>query len=195
MKFEVTIAANPVFPYYMQHRMDDAKLSDWEKNRGKILERPEASKEDSVRAEYHAYGEDGKYWIPAEHIVGALREASASFKSKVGTGRKSMKDEVAGGYFVAGTDGSERLVLRFDEFLVDKRSAVNQNNKARVMVIRPKFKGWSADFILVVDNESALLETVKEIVIHAGQYKGIGSYRPTKGGPFGRFVVKKFVRG
>jgi hypothetical protein len=40
---------------YMQHRMDDRKLAEWEKLRGPIIERPEVSKDDATRAEYHCY--------------------------------------------------------------------------------------------------------------------------------------------
>jgi len=102
--FRIGIEANPVFPYYMQHRMDDTKLADWEKNRGKIMERPELSKEDNLRAEYHAYRDERGYYIPTEHILGAIKIASKEFKSKTGSGRKSMKDEVAGGFFIQGDE-------------------------------------------------------------------------------------------
>ena len=40
---------------YMQHRMDDVKLGEWEKTRGLIIERDDVAKEDIVRAEYCCY--------------------------------------------------------------------------------------------------------------------------------------------
>ena len=73
---------------YMQHRMDDQKLEDWEKQRGKIIERDDVAKEDVVRAEFHAY-KNGKYFLPAEHIRSSLINAGAYMKSKVGNSKKS----------------------------------------------------------------------------------------------------------
>jgi hypothetical protein len=53
---------------YMQHRMDDQKLEQWEKLRGPIHELPSASHEDSIRAEYHCYrNSNGKCFIPSDH--------------------------------------------------------------------------------------------------------------------------------
>ena len=52
LKFLVNVKAAPVFPYYMQHRMDDQKLDEWEKNRGLIIENKDVNKKDSIRAEF-----------------------------------------------------------------------------------------------------------------------------------------------
>lgn len=70
---------------------------------------------------------------------------------------------------------------------IDKRSAVNRNIKARVMVIRPKWTQWDAEFELIVDNETLTTEMITELITVTGNYVGIGSYRPTNNGYFGRF--------
>lgn len=168
---------------YMQHRMDDLTLDQWEKSRGKIIERPDIAKEDQLRAEFHMYrDEEGKPFIPAEHLRGAMIKAGGFVKSKVGNAKKSMKNVVAGMFYVF----PERLSLH-DKWVVDKRSAVNQNNKARVICIRPKWEQWNTKFELHIDNDTITDETVKEILMYAGQYCGIGSFRPTNNGLFGRF--------
>jgi hypothetical protein len=41
-------------------------------------------------------------------------------------------------------------------------------------------------------NDTITTETVKQIVEHAGDYVGIGSFRPTNNGMFGRFEIKEF---
>lgn len=172
---------------YMQHRMDDAKLEEWEKNRKLIIERPDISKEDMIRALYHAYiDENNKFFIPADHIKGALIGAGALVKSKVGNAKKSMKNIVAGMFFIE----PDRIELS-GEMSIDKRSAVNRNIKARVICIRPKWNNWSASFILAVDNDTITEETIKELFYNAGQYIGIGSFRPTNNGSFGRFQTEK----
>jgi hypothetical protein len=181
-KFNVKIEG--VTPY-LQHRMDDQKLEQWEKNRQLIIERPEVSQEDAKRAEYHCYrNADGKCFIPSEHFRGALINAGALVKSKVGNSRKSMKNIVAGMFFVTPDE-----ILMPDYDAIDKRSAVNRNIKGRVVTIRPKWSTWKVGFQLLVDNDTITLETVKEIFENAGNSIGIGSFRPTNNGMFGRFKV------
>lgn len=175
---------------YMQHRMDDQKLEDWEKNRGRIIERDDVAQEDYKRALFHAYlDEKGVPYIPCEHIRGSMINAGSYVKSKVGNSRKSMKNIVAGMFFVI----PERIMLP-SEFEIDKRSAVNKNIKARVISIRPKWNQWSAEFELHIDNDTITKETAKTILEYAGQYVGIGSFRPECNGMFGRFEIKSFVK-
>jgi len=165
--------------------MDDVKLEEWEKNRKLIIERDDVAKEDNVRAEFHSYNDKGKFFIPAEHIRGALINAGGMVKSKVGNSRKSMKNIVAGMFFVF----PEKLPIHQD-YCIDKRSAVNKNIKGRVISIRPKWEQWETEFELHVDNNTITKETVQEIIENAGQYIGIGSFRPQCNGMFGRFRIK-----
>lgn len=170
----------------MQHRMDDLKLDQWEKVRNNIMERPEVSHEDSVRAEYHCYrNKAGSCYIPSEQLRGSLIGAGSYMKAKVGGRSKSMKVVVAA-TFVPTPE--EILLPDFDA--VDKRSAVNKNVKARVMVVRPKWTDWSAEFTLNVYEDTITKETVRQLIEYAGNYVGIGSYRPTANGLFGRFEVE-----
>ena len=169
---------------YMQHRMDDQKLEDWEKNRKLIIERDDIAEEDAKRAEFHSYNDKEGFYIPTEHIRGALINAGAMVKSKVGNSRKSMKNIVAGMFFIA-----EEKIRLPSEYEIDKRSAVNRNIKARIICIRPKWNKWEALFTLQVDNDTITKETIKEIISNAGKYIGIGSFRPTNNGMFGRFEL------
>jgi hypothetical protein len=182
-KYEVEIVG--VTPY-MQHRMDDQKLEEWEKNRKFIIERDDVAKEDLDRAIFHSYNDEKGFYIPSEHIRGALINAGMMVKSKVGNAKKSMRNIVAAMFFV----NPEKIRLTQD-MTIDKRSAVNKNIKARVISVRPKWENWSAKFELWVDNDTITLPTIKEILVNAGQYVGIGSFTPTHGGMFGRFDIKK----
>lgn len=172
---------------YMQHRMDDMKLDQWEKLRGNIMERPEISHEDAVRAEYHCYrNKEGQCYIPSEQIRGALIGAGTYMKAKVGGRSKSMKVIVAATFMPSP---EEILIPDYDS--IDKRSAVNKNIKARVMVVRPKWTDWSAEFTLNVYESTITKETIRQLLDYAGNYVGIGSYRPTANGLFGRFETVK----
>jgi hypothetical protein len=173
---------------YMQHRMDDANLQDWEKRRGKIIERDGLNDEPEKKAAFHSYiNPEGDYYIPAEHFKQSFIKGGAFVKAKVGNSRKSMKNIVAGMWRI---EEPEIRLSKFQE--VDIRSAVNKNVKARVMVYRPKWNKWTAEFTLLIDDDAkngVTLDTIESIVSYSGRYLGIGSYRPEHTGEFGRFEI------
>lgn len=181
-KYKITI--NGVTPY-MQHRMDDQKLEAWEKLRGPIHERPDVALEDAKRAEYHCYrSADGPCFIPSEQLRGAFINAGSFVKAKVGGRSKSMKSIVAAMFMVSPEE------IHLPEYdAIDKRSAVNRNIKARVIVIRPRWNEWSVTFTLSVDEDSISVEAITQIIEYAGKYVGIGSFRPANNGMFGRFEL------
>ncbi|RLD57076.1 MAG: hypothetical protein DRI97_06120 [Bacteroidetes bacterium] len=173
---------------YMQHRMDDQKLEEWEKNRGKIIERDDVNQEDLVRAEFHCYrNSKGECFVPSEHIKQSLINGGTQVKAKVGNGRKSMTNIVAGLFTVS----PEEIIVR-DFDTIDKRSAVNRNVKARIIAIRPRWNDLSLSFTINVKNDTITKQTVESILEFAGTMFGIGSYRPEHKGEFGVFEVVEF---
>lgn len=187
MKYQVKIEG--ITPY-MQHRMDDMKLEAWEKNRKQIIERPDVAQEDLTRAEFHAYrNKEGKLFLPSEHLRIAFINGGGYLKSKVGVKTKSMKSIIAA---VLMINPEEILLPEYDE--IDKRSAVNKNVKARVMVIRPKWLKWEAKFDMILDNGTLTKEMITELINVTGNYVGIGSYRPTNNGYFGRFKLNSLEK-
>ena len=184
---EFKIKVKGVTPY-MQHRMDDAQLAEWEKKRGNIIERDGLNDEPERKAAFHAYiNAESNYFIPSEHFKQSFIKGGSFVKSKVGNSKKSMKNIVAAMWRIK-EDGV--LLPKFHE--VDSRSAVNKNNKARVMVHRPKWNEWSAEFTLLIDDDvrnGVTVDTIEQIVNYSGRYLGIGSYRPEHTGEFGRFEI------
>jgi hypothetical protein len=181
---EYRIKVEGITPY-MQHRMDDISLAEWEKLRKNIIERPEVSQTDARRAEYHCYrNTDGQCYIPSEHFRQSIINAGSFIKSKVGVRSKSMTTIVAALFIITP---EEILISNYDS--IDKRSAVNRNVKARVITVRPKWKCWKCEFTLECDEDTITMQTIEQLFSYAGKYIGIGSYRPEKRGLFGRFKV------
>lgn len=181
-KFKVEIQG--VTPY-MQHRMNDAKLKEWELKRGRIIERENLSSDEEKTALYHSYiNEGGFFYIPAEHFKQAFVKGGGFVKGKVGNATRSMKNIVAGMWMIK----EEQIPFRkFDE--VDTRSAVNNNVKARVIVHRPKWIDWDCEFTLIIDDDGLLtIQIISDIINYAGRFLGVGSYRPEHTGEFGRFT-------
>lgn len=170
---------------YMQHRMDDKKLAEWELGGQKIIMRDGLNDDKLKTAAYHSYIDiEGNYFIPSEHFKQSFVKGGSMVKGKVGASTKSMKNVVAGMWFIR----PERIPFRmFDE--VDTRSAVNRNVKARIIVHRPKWLNWDCEFELNVDNDSLTIQVIRSIIESAGKYIGVGSYRPEHTGEYGRFVA------
>lgn len=170
---------------YMQHRMDDAKLEEWEKLHSLTVTRTDVAQTDAVRAEYHCYrNAEGKCYIPSSHLIGSLITAGTYVKSKVGAQTKSMKSIVAGMFII---EPFEIIVPDYDT--IDKRSAVNKVTKARIITIRPMWSKWEVSFTLLVDNDTIALAMIKQLFDFAGNNVGIGSFRPTNNGMYGRFEL------
>jgi len=183
-KFEIVLKSTT---QYMQHRMDDAKLQEWEKKRKKIIERPDIDVTDYKQAIYHSYNDETGFYIPSEHFKQAFILAGATVKSKMGTSSRSLKPVIAGGWQILQ---NKFYIPEFDH--VDVRSAVNNNVKARVTTKRPKWDNWEVKLHLITDDiENPLtIQTIVEVMSTAGRNIGIGSYRPQHTGEFGRFMVK-----
>lgn len=171
---------------YMQHRMDDQKLEEWEKTHGRVVTNSSVSQTDATRAEFHCHRNDvnKKCFIPSEQLRQSFIGAGTLVKSKVGAQTKSMKSIVAGQWMI---DEEEIYMPDYDQ--IDKRSGINRNNKARIIVIRPKWSKWSSEFTLIIDNDTTTDEMVTQIINFAGSNVGIGSYRPTNNGRFGRYKL------
>jgi hypothetical protein len=172
---------------YMQHRMDNAKLKEWEQKRGRIIEREGLNTDEEKTALFHSYiTEDGDFYIPSEHFKQSFVKGGGFVKGKVGNATRSMKNIVAGMWMIK----CERIPFRrFDE--VDTRSAVNNNVKARVIVHRPKWIEWGCEFTLVIDDDGLLTTPIiTSIISYAGRFLGVGSYRPEHTGEFGRFSAE-----
>ena len=80
----------------------------------------------------------------------------------------------------------EQIVLDNQVYTIHEEPVVIQ--RARVMSWRPRFDEWSCEFIIEITDEMINVETLKEILQAAGQYKGVGDHRPE----YGRFEVDNY---
>lgn len=118
---------------------------------------------------------------PSTHIEGAMLKASSNYKI-VGRGKKTYKDLVKSAVLVS----PDAIVHKNQNWTVDKRAVII--GRARIMRERPKLTEWGLEFELHLLDDQLKVEVVNQILIYAGQYVGIGDYRPK----FGRFIVSKF---
>jgi len=79
------------------------------------------------------------------------------------------------------------MPLISDGWKVDIQSVVVQRN--RIPRARPRFDNWELEFEIINKDPTIINKDVlKQILIDAGKYYGIGDYRPD----YGLFEVVKF---
>jgi hypothetical protein len=122
---------------------------------------------------------DGIVCQPAVQIEGAMIRSAVDFKYE---GKKTFKDAVKAGVEVS----PEFIPHKIVSWYVDSRPAVI--NRSRIMKSRPRFDEWELDFQIKIHDDRIEPTTVKEILKNAGDYFGIGDYRPK----FGLFEVTKW---
>lgn len=144
-------------------------------------------------------GPNSEFGFPANYLFAALVEAGRHVvfdkKTKVSTRESSLipaflailpdlVDEKGDGFIPFSEQGVK--------WVVDKRRGVIPSNGAAVGIIRPKFPTWAFGVTIEVDLDQISVEKVREIFDAAGRFSGIGDFRPSKRGPFGKFNITKW---
>jgi hypothetical protein len=145
-------------------------------------------------------GPNGEFGIPANYLFAALVDAGRHVifdkKTKISTAKTSLVpnlltiipelvNEVGDG-FIPFKDQKAK-------WIADKRRGVLAANGAAVAIVRPKFPTWAFDVTIEVNLDEVAIEKIQELFKKAGQYSGLGDFRPSKRGPFGRFSVTDLV--
>jgi hypothetical protein len=75
---------------------------------------------------------------------------------------------------------------------VDTRPVVIPATKGRILTHRPMFDDWSLEFDCELDTSIIGPKLLRLIIDDAGKRIGLGDFRPSKKGPYGKFVVTKW---
>jgi len=140
----------------------------------------------------HAYiAPDGTFFFNAFSIPASMANAGANHKMR--GSRKTLKFIVPSAVrmnvdAVTILNGSGPA----KDFEVDSRPVTIPATKGRIMRHRPRFDCWGAKFDLIVNDNLLSLDDVHKLLNEAGEYIGIGDFRPEKRGPFGCFRVALF---
>ena len=188
-RYEVTFEG--ISPLLM-HRFSEAKLEQirTKKKPAKMA----SSLEPREEAQEYLYElKKGVYFIPAENFLSCSIEAGRHVRLE---GKKMISTkndtqlfaffELEGGELILQHPNKKKKL----SWEVDRRRAVNPNDGNPVCAIRPRFDNWSFTAIFVVDLDEIDIAKIRELLDKAGRRVGIGSFRPQKKGPYGRFQVK-----
>lgn len=122
-------------------------------------------------------------YIPSKQLRASLVKSAVNFKVKGRMG-KTYKDMINATIEVEPDKvplGKKTFDYAHQEFVKIQRNQILRN--------RPAFKkGWEVEFNLLVLDDQMPKDVLKEILVFAGRFVGIGDWRPH----FGRFEVIKF---
>lgn len=132
--------------------------------------------------------EKGNLYIPGTNIFASIVAAGSYHK----VGKRQLTTQktslIPAGMWILDLVCS----LNTKHWEVDSRSVVIPATGGRVMCHRPRLDEWETSFNIDVDPEMFNDKTVRMLVDDAGKKVGLGDYRPSRKGPFGRFVVKNW---
>lgn len=123
--------------------------------------------------------------LPGPNLFAALIEAGKhvkSGKSKLSTNRSSL---VPAGMSVLELE----LPILPNKWEVDSRAVVIPSTGGRIMCHRPRFDEWRLQGTVQVDESMFGERLVRDLFDLAGSRVGLGDFRPSRRGPFGRFKV------
>jgi hypothetical protein len=152
----------------------------------KVINKKTGSPDYSKEAEGSLYRTlENVIYQPSVHIERAL--ASAAKIMKIPGKRGASYSKLVSSAVSIFPDAIPHKIQLWE---IDARPVVIQ--KARVVRYRPLLPDWELSFEINVSDDEIPWEIIKIALEHAGNYIGIGDYRPSTGGKFGKFTVIEF---
>lgn len=177
----------------LMHKMNDDQL------RGtKVVSGQADRSREWVHSLYH---DGGNIHFPASWFEAAIIKAASNFQIR-GKGKKTYKDLIMSAVYCSDSKLKLKQKTSVDDFekahstgatvngcSIDEQSAKNPATRGRMLVRRPKFdKGWEVEFQTDILDEQISDEVMKQVIEHAGQRCGFGTYRPR----YGRFELASY---
>ena len=134
-------------------------------------------------------GHDGKPMIPQPNVFRCIIDAGAFFKSgksKITTQKSSLIPACV------EIDAIEIPIVHQQPWTVDTRAVRIPSTGGRILCHRPRFDDWSLTFTANIDTDFISPVLFRQIVDAAGKRIGLGDFRPSCKGPFGKFVVSNW---
>lgn len=182
-----------IVPLLMANDQAADPLNSWSKLMKQVSGKGKKTEDDHMRLaelEWNSliYHDDeiGPY-IPDRMLRATMRRGAIKFKRGLGDLLRSGVDIDEMNVPLLYGGPRDRTPLFADSRFVDRRT-VKLKKTTTVVRTRPRFNEWALAFTLVIDTSSIGVQDVENSLRQAGQYCGIGDYRPD----FGRFKIRKY---
>jgi len=134
-------------------------------------------------------GLEGKPMIPQPNLLRCLVDGGKfhkAGKTQITTTKSSHL------YGCLDIEGAEIALIHKQPWKVDTRAVRIPSTGGRILAHRPCFDDWALEFTVDLDTSIVGPKLLRMIVDDAGKRIGLGDFRPSTKGPFGRFVVTKW---
>jgi len=142
---------------------------------------------------------EGKVCIPAM----AFKQAMDTTAYKLGEKVPNRRGATFKNFFVSGLICEADAVLHVNGKILTRADAepvtISANSDGvrgsgkRVPRTFPVFRKWECEVVMIVTDDILTQAIIEQHARAAGIVAGVGRFRPEKGGPNGRFRVKKFA--
>ena|ERR1700741_677026 len=135
-------------------------------------------------------GLNGKPMIPSPNLLRSIVDGGAYTKigkKQVTTQKSSLL------YACLSIEAAEIEIIHKQPWRVDTRPIVIPSTGGRILCHRPMFDDWRLEFEVDLDTTIINAKLMRQIVDDAGKRVGLGDFRPIRKGPFGKYVVAKWV--
>lgn len=159
---------------------------------------PKLNKESSDAYEKRTWAErlhftdDGEVFVPPMALKNALSEgAKRTNKTVPGKGKSTYTK-----HFESGVMVMEPMMLGIKkddvkgEWLFVPSDGIRGSGK-RVLKCFPVIPEWEGEAEFIVLDETITKEVFEEILAETGKFTGLGRFRPSKNGYYGRFAIEK----
>jgi hypothetical protein len=128
----------------------------------------------------------GQPCIPQPNLLSCLVEGGVWHK----IGKKQVTTKSESLIYAACDVISTAIAIKhIQPWSVDTRPIVIPSTKGRILAYRPRFDDWQLDFEMELRTEIIGVKLMRAILDDAGMRAGLGDFRPSRKGPFGRFKV------
>jgi hypothetical protein len=183
----INITISGVTPLILNRFHDEAALAA-SSGRRTTKQAPSESPQEMCQKKLYL-SEEGIVGIPTMNLLASIRDAGKYFKA--GKRQLSTADSSMIPAFVLPTEVFVHIVHEHP-WRVDARPIVNPATKGRRLCYRPLFEDWTIKFELDFCDEEFDAKLLRQVVDAAGKRIGLGDFRPSKRGPYGRFVVQSW---
>lgn len=134
-------------------------------------------------------GVDGGIIIPQPNLLRCLVDGGVYHK----IGRSQVTTKTSSTlYGCLDIEAAEIPIEHQQPWRVDTRAVVIPATKGRILAHRPIFDDWALTFTVTLDTSIISAKFLRAIIDDAGKRVGLGEFRPSRKGPYGRFVVTRW---
>lgn len=142
---------------------------------GKVVQKDTRLEEEKVEGKIHHNG-GGKVAFPSGGFSTGMRKVANSLSKNMSM---SVKESVR---FL-----EPMVTIEYDKMVVAEHGG--KRERVPCIILRPMFTNWFASLKIKYDADVFSLEQIVNLVNRAGIRRGLGAFRPERGGEYGQYEV------